>query len=142
MEEKSEETYQKIIRLLEHCQGQNLQLASHLMAGVGYPPNLLQRLVSTVAMQYLVDFMPAMDYHRFGCSVLDRLTYELIYRRLNEFLEVPGLEVEVCAEYVALVAYVQSPQRIIKIESQFEELPYSLFYSIRASFLIGQLPPG
>ncbi|NJL11819.1 MAG: hypothetical protein HC913_01535 [Microscillaceae bacterium] len=109
--------------------------------GVGYPLGLLQRLVSRVAMQYLVDFMPTLDYHRFGCSVLDRLTYELIHRRLNEFLEVPGLEVEVCAEYVALGVYVQSPQQLIKIENQFEDLPYSLFYSVRASFLIGHLPP-
>ncbi|MCU0446533.1 MAG: hypothetical protein MUE85_16630 [Microscillaceae bacterium] len=120
----------------------NLRLAGQLVQGLGYPLSHLERLVLRVTQMYLQDYMPSASYHRFGCSLLDRMTYHLIFNKLNEFLNIPYLEVEVCSDYVHLRPWVicQAPETVQTIEVFLEDYTNTLFYSIRSEFSIGIKP--
>jgi hypothetical protein len=120
----------------------NLRLAGQLVQGLGYPIAHLERLVFRVTQMYLHEYMPSASYHRFGCSLLDRMTYDLIFNKLNEFLNIPYLEVEVCSDYVNLRPYIwcDATKEHQKIEVFLEDYTNALFYSIRSQFSIGKKP--
>lgn len=134
-------TIQNIQHLVEQGTWQSLGLASQLVKGLDYPPLVLHKIIEKITLQYLQEFMPSMDYHRFGCSIIDRMTFDLIHQKLNEFLEVPCMEVEVCSDFLLLKNYVRvsSPEYEL-VEIYFEEFTNTLFYSIRAKFKIGAIP--
>jgi hypothetical protein len=134
-------TPQNIQNLIEQGNWKGLALASQLVKGLGYPPLILHKVIEKIILQYLHEFMPDMDYHRFGCSIIDKMTFDLVYKKLNEFLEVPVMEVEVCSDFLMLKSYVKTTEKEYQlIEIYFEEFTNSLFYSIRASFKIGNIP--
>ncbi len=137
------QTTQNITYLIEQGSWQSLGLASQLIKGLNYPPLALHKVVEKITLQYLHEFMPDMDYHRFGCSIIDKMTFDLIHQKLNQFLEVPCIEVEVCSDFLFLKNYVKiSPSDYELIEVYFEEFTNTLFYSIRAKFKIGAVLNG
>lgn len=134
-------TAQNIYQLMAQGNHRNILLACQLLRGQGYPTPILTRVIEKITLQYLEEYMPNMDYHRFGCSIIDRMTFELIHKRLNEFLEVSAIEVEVCADFIHLKSYVKVEKEHYEvIENFFEDFTNTLFYSIKASFKIGKIP--
>ncbi len=140
----SDQLDQKLFGLLESGEWVNMQLASQLIQGMGYRPHHLRKMIEGVTYAYLSEFLPDFDYHRFGCSILDRMTFELVFKKLNEYLPVSYLQVEVCSDYLKLTAYVQPqlPTNALWVEVSMEGLTDRLFYTIRAKFDIGQNPKG
>ncbi len=134
-------TVQSIYQLVAQGNNRGIALACQLLKGQGYPLPVLAKVIEKITLQYLQEYMPSMDYHRFGCSIIDRMTFELIHKRLNEFLEVPAIEVEVCADFVRLKSHIKVGEGRYEItEIFFEEFTNTLFYSIKASFKIGKIP--
>ncbi len=132
---------QNIYHLITQGNQQGITLACQLLAGQGYPLPILTKVIEKITLQYLQEYMPNMDYHRFGCSIIDRMTFELIHKRLNEFLEVTAIEVEVCADFVYLKSYVKVAEGKYEVtENFFEDFTNTLFYFIKASFKIGNIP--
>lgn len=120
----------------------DLQLASQLVRGLGYQKQHLQPLLSKVTSLFVQNFLPDMDFHRFGCTLLDKMTFELIFNKLNEFLRIPFLQVEVCQDFLKMNIWVISENngRPQMIEVWDENLTHSLFFSVKAKFEIGKHP--
>jgi hypothetical protein len=132
----------KLYNLIQQDDWDNLRLAGQLIEGLGAQPEHLGIFLRQVSRLFLLEFMPDFSYHRFGCTLLDRMTYDLIYNKLNEFLEIPYLEVEVCSEYVNFQSYIKNNHNgsFQIVHFSLEDYTNALYYTVRGHFSLGTKP--
>ncbi len=128
----------KLFNLLEVSDWYDLQLVAQLIKSLGYQTNHLNRMIEKITRKYIQDFLPDSDYHRFGCTMLDKLTFELIYKKINEFFILSHMEVEVNYELLKFKTLIicENKKNSVLVENNFEDLTAMLYYSLSAKYRI------
>lgn len=131
----------EVDQLLNTNDWNNIGLLANILKGFDYTPKYTRQLISKITYLYFDEFLPNLDYHRFGCTLINKNTFTLIYNRLNEYLDIPYMIVDISAETIMLNTYVQNEEaentKVIQIE--LDELARFLFYGLKARFEIGEL---
>ncbi|WP_027001014.1 hypothetical protein [Eisenibacter elegans] len=127
----------KIKLLIAQGAWEELRLAAQLCVGGGYPEDCLQALVARVVRMYLQQFLPDIDYHRFGCTMLNQTTFELIFERLRTCLPFAQMEVGVSSQSLDLALYLpHSPYSQSPLQLALEEFTGRLHFSVQARFVL------
>ncbi|HAI77425.1 MAG TPA: hypothetical protein DCM08_14435 [Microscillaceae bacterium] len=136
---KPEET---IRLLLEEADWENCHLLAHLLRGMNYPKAYLKLFFERLTRLYFQEFMPDMGYHRFGCTLMDRMTFELIFKKMNEFFTVHYTQVEYANDTLTLLhgIFCEENNQTLQIDTSFDDFNGLLYPTLQVQFIIGQIP--
>lgn len=131
----------EVDQLLSTDDWNNIELLAKILKGFNYTPKYTQQLIRKITYLYFDEFLPNLDYHRFGCTLINKNTFTLIFDRLNEYLDIPYMIVEISADGIQLNAYLQQGQaeQMALVQIELDELARFLFYGLKAKFEIGEL---
>lgn len=131
----------EVDQLLNTDDWNNIELLAKILKGFDYTPKYTQRLIRKITYLYFDEFLPNLDYHRFGCTLMNKNTFTLIFNRLNEYLDIPYMIVEIVADTITLNAYIYNDEaeQMILLQIELDELARFLFYGLKAKFEIGEL---
>lgn len=132
----------KIKQLLASGKEPNLRLAAQIMKGHQYELGSPADLIKVVVQKFLKIYLPNTDYHRFGPTLMDKNTFEIIHQRIQSYLEAPYMEVEVCADFLKLAVYIQLEPGLHfkKYEILLEGLTDNLYHALKVKYDIGKRP--
>lgn len=122
--------------LLEENDWESILLASQIAKACHFRAHYLDLIVEKITRLYLKDFLPATQYHRFGNSLLDKMTFEWIFQKINLYLRSVKMEVDVNYERLILKNHFLCPRKVQIVSTRMEGLTDSLYYSLHANFTI------
>lgn len=132
----------EVDQLLSTNDWNNIELLAKILKGFNYTPKYTQQLIRKITYLYFDEFLPNLEYHRFGSTLINKNTFTLIFNRLNEYLDIPYMIVEISSDSIHINAYLQQDDEANQtkaVQIELDELARFLFYGLKTKFEIGEL---